>query len=91
LITKDRKEENMKKTFIVLAMVVAMSFGLIGCSDDNQPRENGSFVKVENGDGYDIVYHKDTKVMYIVGCRYLELNYEVMLNADGSPMLYEED
>jgi hypothetical protein len=81
----------MKKTFIVFAMVVAMAFGLIGCSDDNQPRENGSFVEVENGDGYEIVYHKDTKVMYIVSYGYRELSYEVMLNADGSPLLYEED
>jgi hypothetical protein len=89
LITKDRKEENMKKTFIVFAMVVAMAFGLIGCSDDNQPRENGSFVEVEDGFGYDIAYHKDTKVMYIIGDQYE--SFEVMLNADGSPLLYEED
>lgn len=85
----------MKKTFIVLAMVVAMSFGLVGCHDDSQSREvasrNGSsFIVVEEGLYYSIVYHKETKVMYTmsVGDRN-KGNFELLVNADGSPMLYE--
>lgn len=87
----------MKKTFIVLAMVAAISFGLVGCHDDSQPREmaskNGSspFVIVEDNYHYDIVYHKDTKVMYIIYCGYREADFELMVNADGTPMVYEED
>lgn len=88
----------MKKTFIVLVMVVAMFFGLVGCCDDSQPREmasrndDSSFFIVEEGLDYFIVYHKDTKVMYVVSNGYHgEGVFEVMVNADGTPMLYEED
>lgn len=85
----------MKKTFIVLAMVVVMSFGLVGCHDDGQPREmaskNGSsFIMVEEALHYNIVYHKETKVMYVVNVgERNDGNFELLVNADGSPMLYE--
>ena len=43
---------------------------LAGCSDFNgyTPRntENSTFITVESSDYYSIVYHKDTKVMYII-------------------------
>ena len=75
-------------------MAAVMSLGLVGCGSEvieDSSNESPTFIEVENGDGYDIVYHKDTKVMYIVsyGGNH-ELSYEVMLNADGSPLLYEE-
>lgn len=91
------KRGNMKKTFIVLMMIVAMAFGLIGCHDDSQPKElesvdGSSFLIVEYGVNYDIVYHKETKVMYIVSDgEYNRGNFTVMVNADGTPMLYKED
>ena len=87
----------MKKIFIVFVMIVAMAFGLIGCYDDTQPRElasadGSSFLIVEDGVNYDIVYHKETKVMYIVsGGEYNKGNFTVMVNADGTPMIYKED
>lgn len=91
------KEVTMKKTFVVLMMIVAMAFGLIGCHDDSQPRElesvdGSSFLMVEDGVNYDIVYHKETKVMYIVsGGQYNRGNFTVMVNADGTPVIYKED
>jgi hypothetical protein len=78
-------------------MVVAMAFGLVGCHDDSQPQEvasydGSSFVIVESGLEYCIVYHKDTKVMYTMSIGYYnEGDFTVMVNADGSPMLYEEE
>lgn len=91
------KEITMKKTFIVLMMIVAMAFGLIGCHDDSQPKElesvdGSSFLIVEYGVNYDIVYHKETKVMYVVSDgEYNRGNFTVMVNADGTPMVYKED
>lgn len=91
------KEVTMKKTFIVFVMIVAMAFGLIGCHDDSQPKElesvdGSSFLIVEDGVDYDIVYHKETKVMYTVsGGQYNRGNFTVMVNADGTPMIYKED
>lgn len=87
----------MKKTFIIFIMIVAMAFGLIGCHDDSQPKElasvdGSSFLIVEDGVNYDIVYHKETKVMYIVSCgQYNRGDFTVMVNADGTPMVYKED
>ena len=87
----------MKKTFIVFVMIVAMAFGLIGCHNDSQPKElesvdGSSFLIVEYGVNYDIVYHKETKVMYIVSDgEYNRGNFTVMVNADGTPMVYKED
>lgn len=91
------KEESMKKTFVVFMMIVAMAFGLIGCHDDSQPKElesvdGSSFLIVEYGVNYDIVYHKETKVMYIVSDgEHNRGNFTVMVNADGTPMIYKED
>ena len=87
----------MKKTFVVFVMIVAMAFGLIGCHDDTQPRElasadGSSFLMVEDGVSYDIVYHKETKVMYTVSDdQYNRGSFTVMVNADGTPMIYKED
>lgn len=91
------KEVTMKKTFVVFVMIVAMAFSLIGCHDDSQPKElesvdGSSFLIVEYGVNYDIVYHKETKVMYIVSDgEYNRGNFTVMVNADGTPMVYKED
>lgn len=87
----------MKKTFVVFVMIVVMAFGLIGCHNDSQPKElesvdGSSFLIVEYGVNYDIVYHKETKVMYIVSDgEYNRGNFTVMVNADGTPMIYKED
>ena len=89
----------MKKTFVVFMMIVAMAFGLIGigCHDDSQSKElesvdGSSFLIVEDGVSYDIVYHKETKVMYVVSNgQYNRRTFTVMVNADGTPMIYKED
>ena len=87
----------MKKTFIIFMMIVAMVFGLIGCHDDSQPKElesvdGSSFLIVERGVYYYIVYHKETKVMYTVSDgQYNRGNFTVMVNADGTPMVYKEN
>lgn len=88
----------MKKIFIILAMVAAMSLGLVGCDYATMESEEedcsnvpSMFVQVENGVDYKIVYHKDTKVMYAISySSYNRGNFTVMLNADGTPMLYEK-
>ena len=49
------------------------------------------FVTVEYvGDYWRVVYHKDTKVMYIVSAgSYNRGTFTVMLNSDGTPMIWE--
>ena len=48
------------------------------------------FVMVERSKTWCIVYHRETKVMYAVSnSGYNCGNFTVLVNADGSPMLWE--
>jgi hypothetical protein len=62
----------------------------VGCGGSPEISENvsktSSFVIVEDGESYYIVYHKDTKVMY-TGCNYG--NFCLLVNPDGTPMIWE--
>ena len=78
--------------------MILLSFGLTGCGVTPQYEESASesecsmFVVVEDGVDYSIVYHKDTKVMYSISDgAYNRGTFTVMLNADGTPMLYGEN
>ena len=88
----------MKKLLIAFIALLILCVALTGCSrtiietDNNViETENGSmFLKVEDGDGYFVVYHKETKVMYTISTGTYNLgNFTVLVNADGSPMLWE--
>ena len=90
----------MKKAlYIVFSLVLSgllLIMTITGCSDTDDTtavitEENGSsFVIVEQellkGYYYKIAYHKDTKVMYVLG-QYND--FTVMLDAAGKPLLWE--
>ena len=88
----------MIKKIICLSLVVILLFTFVGCGsnidtvEDIKPKESSSmFVLVETGhlwDKYNIVYHKETKVMYAVGCNTV---FTVMVDAEGKPLLYSEN
>lgn len=77
----------MKKLLIFLCMICTLSF--CGC---NRTLLNGesAFLVVEHNTLWDyaIVYHKETKVMYSVST-YGE--FTVLVNPDGTPLLYAEE
>ena len=86
----------MKKNLVMFIAIILLSFGLTGCGVAPQYEESASesgysmFVVVEDGTTYSIVYHKDTKVMYAISDgAYNYGTFTVMLNPDGTPMLYE--
>lgn len=48
------------------------------------------FVYIQECGSYDIVYQKDTKVMYAISSgTYNNGTFTLLVNADGSPMVYE--
>lgn len=50
-----------------------------------------TFIEVENYDFFDVVYDKDTKVMYAVSSRYYNKgNFIMLVNVDGIPKLWKE-
>lgn len=93
----------MKKKILVIMLTVGVCLGMIGCSPDHSVERLSSdskettassmFVEVEYDDLNGVVcYQKDTKVMYWVSRgRYTYGNITVLLNPDGSPMVYGVD
>lgn len=90
----------MSKRIISALLCVIFAFLLIGCGtvmervDEKPQKPISMFIIIEGGgmDGYRIVYHRDTKVMYAVSCgTYNTGNFTVLVNPDGSPMIWKGD
>ena len=88
----------MKKTIAIAALVMCMI--LSSCdrqtvakeADKHNGTEESMFVELEAADSWIIVYHRTTKVMYAVSDgSYNYGTFTLLVNADGSPMLYEEE
>lgn len=87
----------MKK--IILGIIIAVSLFCTGCSSDTKSVETETiqettsmFVELETSVSWKVVYHKDTKVMYVVSDEiYNHGNFTVLVNSDGTPMIYGED
>lgn len=79
----------MKKRilFCILFCVI-----LAGCSyEELEKKPESTFIVVEEEMGFNVVYHRDTKVMYTVShSSYNMGNFTLLVNPDGSPMLYED-
>lgn len=94
---------NTIKTFVVtlvlVIVVLAISTALSGCAFNSNPTESkvveeapSMFVVVESSVLWYVVYHRDTKVMYTVSRGSYNLgNFTLLVNPDGTPMLYEEE
>ena len=85
----------MKKLLLLLLLPVML---LAGCgdirSDDYVSVEQDRFVEVKNyysatGCDYTIVVDKETKVMYLMFLIGYKGGLTVMLNSDGTPMLWQ--
>lgn len=84
----------MKKLLILLSISLVCLVGCAGCNTYEHPSSdyNGStFATLEVHGGYYVVYNKQTKVMYVVSNgAYNEGTFTLLVNADGTPMVYEE-
>ena len=82
------------KKLLVVCMLCA--FLLCGCATPTKYSEGSTentsmFVCVEQAGHWKICYHKETKVMYAVSYGVNNCgNFTLLVNADGTPMLYEE-
>jgi hypothetical protein len=81
-------------------MIAILTFCLFltGCGakmesvEDKDVRNKSMFVIVEKGTSYEIVYHRDTKVMYAISCGSHNFgDFTVMVDKYGKPLLYQED
>ena len=92
--------KTMKKLIAIFVAIALCACLFVGCggsnvnqsSDYNEDRAS-MFVSVEHvSEGWRVVYHKDTRVMYVVSCgSYNRGTFTVMLNPDGTPMIWESN
>ena len=85
------KLNNVKSKIIaimIIVMLVIIGLSFIGCDNTNNSvkASNDMFVTVSEGSLYNVLYDKDTKVMYVNSYRGV---FAMLVNADGTPKLYE--
>lgn len=82
----------MKKQILSVALAVVMAVCLVGCGDtENVNDDTSMFALIETTCDWQIVYHKETKVMYAVSDGdYNRGIFTPLYNADGTLQIYEE-
>ena len=85
----------MMKRFSVIFVVLALCLSLCACGGPPVQVESSvfsasMFVEVENNTFWRVVYHRETKVMYVIsqGTRNYG-NFTVLLNPDGTPQVWK--
>lgn len=79
----------MKKK-IMLAVIAAAVLGLAGCGTDRaEAPEESMMIIVDHTTGYTIYANKETGVMYFCRGEGYGKSACVMLNADGTPQIWE--
>ena len=85
----------MKRLLVILMAIALCACLFAGCGASvevaNKKSDTSMFTVVEKIDsGWWVVYHKDTKVMYVISAGPTNCGvFTVMLNADGTPMVWE--
>lgn len=84
---------NFSRMIIVVWIVVVFVSSLCSCKDTTVTSvsndDTSMFVFLENTPQWDVVYHKDTKVMYAVSHYGTGSGvFTALLNPDGTPMIY---
>lgn len=89
----------MKKHVAVVVYILALVIAMTACAysevektydEDSDEPIISMFVVVEQSYDFRVVYHRETKVMYAVSdATYNHGTFTVLVNPDGSPMLYE--
>ena len=84
----------MRKLFAFLIML-SLCVTLCSCGDnvkvsDEDKNDNVSmFVRIEQTDHWQVVYHRETKVMYVVSNDdYIQGIFTVLVDENGDPMIY---
>ena len=86
----------MTKRIVSIILVIALICILTGCNHPMSREKQGiaqSMFVIVDGSAFDtfyVVYNRETKVMYAVSNgTYNTGNFTVLVNPDGSPMLWE--
>ena len=87
-----KKSRILNTILIVFAMIVLLtSCGTVVEDQTSDALESTSmFVQVESTMLWKVVYHRETKVMYVISYgSYNSGDFTLLVNPDGTPMLYD--
>lgn len=89
-------KSNFGRIIIALWIVIIFVSGLCSCSNTTVTSasndDTSMFVLLEETPRWNVVYHKNTKVMYAVSSYGTGSGFfTVLLNSDGTPMVYRGD
>lgn len=76
------------KLFAIFVAIVLCACLLAGC-ESNVNTNHSDFVFIERDGQFEYVYHKDTGVIYVMYFNANQAAMTVMLNPDGTPMIWE--
>lgn len=82
-----------RKIILILVLIFTLSM-FTACvparvTSEEQERES-MFVVVETSSTWEIVYHKETRVMYAISSSmYNHGNFTLLVDADGNPLLWD--
>lgn len=82
----------MKKALVASLLLVLLIFASCTATveETESQQETSMFVQIEQTNIWKVVYHKETKVMYAVSSGgFNSGNFTVLVNPDGSPMLWK--
>ena len=81
------------KNKILVAIIIGLIIICTGCAKVEkapQQSQTSMFVQVESANAFNVVYHRETKVMYAISTgTYNYGGFTLLVNPDGSPMIYE--
>lgn len=87
----------MKKRIITLLLTIIIGLSISACSSTSVQNVNDGkqqvsmFVVIENTYDWIVVYHKETKVMYVVSDGdYNHGTFTLLVDENGDPLLYKE-
>lgn len=87
----------MKKKILTVALGLTLCFGMTGCTKGNNESESSCFtnryidlVTIYKGDkGTEVLYDKNTKVMYFAKWTIYQFGITPIYNSDGTVKLYD--
>ena len=91
-----RGDCEMKKIMVMCALIMCLLLTSCNATVSTEEQYSGKdtkksmFIIVEETTNWDVVYHKETKVMYVVSRgAYNQGAFTLLVNADGTPMIWD--